>query len=183
MSGQYVDSLLARGGNSLDEQEMFDLPAPNLADALEAGSLDLAHASEPWLSRLLATGNIELLAGAKDVLPDGQFAVILFGPALIDGDRDIGVRFLEGYLKALRQYNEGKTDRNVEIIAKNTDLDPEFIRTLCWPTIPIDGQINTKSIVDFQKWALGRGLIDREGAVNEFVDEEFLKQAREALGQ
>lgn len=183
MSGYYIDTLLGLGGNSLRDQEMADLPAPNLAEALESGSIDLAHASEPWLSRLLATGYIELLAGAKDVLPDGQFAVIMFGPRLIEGDKDVGVRFLKGYLKAVRQYNQGKTDRNVEIIAKYTGLDPEFIKTLCWPTIPSNGQINAGSIVDFQKWALEQGLIDKEAPAEEFVDQDYLKQAEEALSQ
>ena len=58
------------------------------------------------------------------------------------------------YLKAVRQYNEGKTGRSLDIVAKATGLERELLTEACWPRLRDDGRTNIESILDFQSWAV-----------------------------
>jgi hypothetical protein len=56
------------------------------------------------------------------------------------------VRFLRAYLRAVAQYAEGRTQRNVEILANAVRLEPKLLRTICWPVIPADGKSDAQAI-------------------------------------
>ena len=87
-----------------------------------------------------------------------------------------------GYLKAVRQYNQGKTARNVEIVSKHTNLDPTLLEETCWPPIRDDGQIDIDSVLKFQSWSLNKGLLDSIVPATQFWDDRFIKSANEILG-
>jgi len=72
------------------------------------------------------------------------------------------------YLKSMRQYNQGKTERNLKILAKYTGLDQELLKICCWPSLRNNGQINIESMIDFQQWALKKGYLDKEIPPNQF---------------
>ena len=129
------------------------------------------------MTRIKETAGAEIWAAPKDILPDSEFAVILYGPSLLEENRAGGERFMRAYLRAVRQYNEGKTDRNVEILAKYTELDQDLIREICWPAIRDDGQINAGSVIQFQEWGLERGLLDSVVSEEEFWDSSFIDKA------
>ena len=50
------------------------------------------------------------------------------------------------YLKGVRQYNQGKTDRNVEILAKYTEMKPEEVKQSCWIPMRSDGMIDPSRV-------------------------------------
>jgi hypothetical protein len=87
------------------------------------------------------------------------------------------------YLKAVRQYNKGKTDRNLEILAEHTELDRELLKKICWPTFRNDGSINIDSIFEFQKWGLKKGLIDQPASKEQLWDSRFIDYANRILGE
>ena len=39
---------------------------------------------------------------------------------------------MAGYLMGVKQYNEGKTDRNLAILSNYTHLDQELLKQTCW---------------------------------------------------
>lgn len=85
------------------------------------------------------------------------------------------------YLKAVRQYNRGKIERNIEILAKHTGLDRELLKKCCWPAFHDKGQINIESIVDFQSWALKKGFLDKGVSPDQFWDPSFIEYANKVL--
>ena len=86
------------------------------------------------------------------------------------------------YLKGVQQYNQGKTERNLEILANHTELDREFLMKACWPAFRDDGKISVQSVLDFQSWAMDKGLLDNPVEETQFWDPSFVEYANEVLG-
>jgi len=86
------------------------------------------------------------------------------------------------YLKGVRQYNLGKTARNLDIEASATRLDRDLLARTCWQPIRGDGRINVESVLDFQRWAVRRGALDALVPPESFWDPSFVDQANVALG-
>jgi hypothetical protein len=82
----------------------------------------------------------------------------------------------------VRQYNEGKTERNLEIMAEFSGLDEEFLKAACWFYIYDDGHVNVQSILDFQHWAVGKGYLDSVVPEEQFYDPSFIEYANQVLG-
>jgi NitT/TauT family transport system substrate-binding protein len=83
----------------------------------------------------------------------------------------------------VRQYNQGKTDRNLEIVAKHTELDLDLLREACWPSIHNNGMINVQSVIDFQDWGLEQNLLDGLVSEEQFWDSSFAQYANKVLGE
>ena len=53
---------------------------------------------------------------------------LYYGPAFLDKDPELGRRFMVAYLQGVKQYNEGKTERNLEILQNYTRLDRDLLK-------------------------------------------------------
>jgi len=154
-----------------------------LEEAFANGALDGALTGDPWTARLIDSGKGVIWKIGSDVAPGMEFAVIAFGPNLLEKDLEAGERFMVAYFKALRQYNEGKTDRNVTLMAQLTELDAELVRKMTWPYIRSDGRLNIGSMMEFQKWAMAEGVLDRTIPEEEFWEPRFTDHALRVLDQ
>ena len=150
---------------------------PELLPALETGRVDFVATTEPYLSRALEADCGILWMPAGKLIPGFQFACLVYGPSLLEIDPDLGLRFMIAYLAAVRQYNEGKSERNLEILARRTGLERDFLLKACWPAFRADGSISSQSIMDFQDWGSSRGFLDRPVSVKEFWEPRFVEQA------
>ena len=177
-----MEKLLNSAGLTINDIEIANIPVPARSDALGDGTVDVALAAEPWVTRILETGNGDVWMSGAQVLPDFQWAFILYGPNLLDENPDAGKRFMVAYLKAVRQYNQGKTERNLEILAKHTGLDRELLTQACWPNIRGDGRINVQSVLDYQAWAVEKEYLDSPVTEEQFWDPSFVEYANEVLG-
>ncbi len=176
-----MDKLLARFDLALRDLKRVYLPPAAYAEALEQGTVDLVMAPEPWGTRLLKAGHSVLWVADQGVAPDGQLAYMAFGPALLERDPELGRAFIVAYLKGVRQLKEGKTERNVEILTRSTGLDREIVMDACWSAFREDGRLNVKSVLDFQAWAVGAGLVDTPVSPEQFWDPSFVDQANHVL--
>jgi len=181
LSGYLVEKVLNTAGLTLEDVEISKIPTPAQPEAFEKNTIDAAASGEPWLTRILQAGHAVLWMPAQQVIPDFQRAVIVYGASLLNENPEAGRRFMVAYLKAVRQYNQGKTDRNLEIIAKYTRLDQEFLRQVCWESIRNDGQINVQSVLDFQGWAVEKGFLDSTVTEDQFWDPSFVEYANQVL--
>ena len=85
------------------------------------------------------------------------------------------------YLKAVRQYNEGLTELNLELMAEFTGLDQELLQGICSPPIRDNGQIGADTVLDYQEWAVRQRYVDRVIEEREFWDPSFVEHASEVL--
>jgi NitT/TauT family transport system substrate-binding protein len=178
----YLAKLLESGGLTTQDITKTYLNSPEVIEAFNQKQIDLAVNSEPWVTRFADAGHVPVLTPAEELLPNSTGAVMIYGPNLLGENEEVGIRFMVAYLKAVAQYNEGKTDRNLEIISRFTELDPEFLERMCWPAIRSDGELNIDSILDFQEWAINAEYQDTEVQADKFFDPIFLEQAKEILG-
>jgi NitT/TauT family transport system substrate-binding protein len=176
-----VETILRSAGLTIDDIEIADVPAPAMAEAFGDGSIDLAVISEPWITRIQKTRNATVWMPFSQVFPDFQWVLILFGPSLLDENPNAGRRFMIAYLKAVRQYNDGKTERNIAIISQATKLDEALLRDICWPSFRNDGSINMQSVLDYQAWAVERGYLDIPVTEEQLWDPTFAVYANEVI--
>jgi NitT/TauT family transport system substrate-binding protein len=171
MNRYIVSHMLSKHNVNLNSIETNRLPESMMAMSLESGAIDAVTATEPALSRMVKIGTLWL--SAQDALPDFQWGVLVFGERLLR-DHDTGIRFLRGYNRGVARFQEGKTPRNVAIIAEATGETPEIIREACWPTFRLDSRINWESIAEFQAWANVEGLMERTVSRNQVWDSTFV---------
>jgi len=177
----FLDKILSRAGLKPDEVVKFNVPPPAQMEAFARGRLDFAVTSEPWVTRYKRSGHAVLWTRVQEVIPDFNYAFIRFGPSLLKKNPEAGRRFMVAFLKGVRQYNQGKTDRNLAIMAKHTHLDEIVLKEACWPQVNNDGQINPQSVLDFQDWATAKGLLDSKMPIEKMWDPRFVEYANQVL--
>ena len=167
-----TSQMLKQKGIDIRHLEVVKLPDPVLARTLQTGSVDAVAASEPTLTRLVR--DTPLWLSAEKVLPDYQWGIVAFGERFLYRERETGGRFLRAYSKGVAEYRKGKTDRNVDIIARETGEDPALIREACWLPFREDLRVNWKSIDEFQKWANAQGIMEHTVTFSRAMDTTFL---------
>jgi NitT/TauT family transport system substrate-binding protein len=177
----YVDRLLQRAGLSFDDLEIVNLPPAAEVNALASGSIDLTVATEPDVTRLIQTGTAVVWRPAEEVIPGFQWASVYYGSSLLDERPGVGERFMVAYLEAVRQYNQGKTPRNLEILVRSTGLSEPLLREACWPSIHDDGRVDVEQLLQFQAWARSKGYVDQDVPADQLVDRRFVERANAAL--
>ena len=176
---RYVsDRALASRGFVLDSLETVDIPEAAEPEALATGAVDAALTGEPFFSRTVRAGKAEPWIAITDAIPDAEITLLFFGRRVLEEEPDAGVRFLAAHAEALRLLSEGKTERNLTLLAQATREDPEVLRAACWPFGPTDGRVRMPAVMDFQRWALARRLLDSLVSPERLWDGRFLDSAR-----
>lgn len=179
-TGYLAALFLKRYGLKISDVTVVRLPATAERHALDAGTVDLVARSDPFFYQLMQGGH-RLLAGGSTLAPRAHLAVLVFGPSLLRRNRDLGQRFMVGYLRAVRQYNEGHTDRNVALVSHGLGLDTTDLRKMCWPATRPDGAINLPSLTDYQQWGVETGNLSRLQEPTAVTDTEFVANASRLL--
>ena len=177
----YLATLLKTAGLTMDDVEFHDLPYPVLGEALEKGTVDIVRTTEPWLTQIMQQGHAVLWKTAQQIVPDFQFSVVFYSSTLLTKNPDVGKKFMVAYLKAVRQYNQGKTARNLEILMKYTGLTQDLLQATCWIPLRPDGTIHLQSVFDFQRWGVERKLLDQIIPQDQFWDPRFIEHANKIL--
>lgn len=173
----FLQQWLAQYGVDLSEVATVYLPDPAArVEALRQGALDIAFLSEPWITRAQQSGAATVLMPAADIMPGYPLGILSFGPNLLNAKDDRGQRFLRAYLQGIRQYNEGKTARNVEIVTEFSKLDPDLVQAVCWPVFAADGQLDATAIAGYSAWAVHQGLADQALTPAEFWEPRYLNE-------
>jgi NitT/TauT family transport system substrate-binding protein len=176
-SAYFLSTYLAQAGLSFEDIRLVDLSVPAEIDALETGALDGGVVPEPNLTYILNSGNAAVLAGAEDVLGVYQSGIIAFNKKLLVDQRDVGARFLAAYLKGIRQYNQGKTEHNLQILAQATGDSLENLHSYCWISLRPDGSIDFSGVEGFQQWSVSQGHLDNPITEEQFWDPGLLADA------
>jgi NitT/TauT family transport system substrate-binding protein len=182
MEGYYMEKFLHSKGLALSDVKPLILPTPaSEFEALRKGAVDMVSYSEPWITRTLKSKSGRVFLPVRKIIPGAQYAVVLYGPNLRVKRLDVGKRFMVAYLKGVRRYNQGKTERNLEILSKVTRLDPELLKEMCWPAFADDGRIRLQSVLDFQTWALKKGFLKSTLPPDRIWDDRFVEYANQRL--
>ncbi|MBN2549024.1 MAG: ABC transporter substrate-binding protein [Anaerolineales bacterium] len=178
----YFDSVLESAGLDSQMISFTNVPDEGVGEALKNGSIDISPITEPWVTRILEDGHSFSWMPSEQVLPGYHFTFIAYSDRFRSQSPDVGRRFMVAYLKALRQYNQGKTERNLEILAQATSLERQFLLDSCWGAIRPDGYMSVEDVLSFQDWAIAKGLLDQAPLTAEQIwDPTFVEAANQAL--
>jgi NitT/TauT family transport system substrate-binding protein len=179
-----MDSWLhEKHGLSLDQLNLNLLPQAALIDAFNTGAIDVAVVVEPTLSQILQATDTEIFISYEGYLDNISSGLIMYGPGLVEENRELGQRFMVAFLKGTRQYLEGPTDRNLEIAAEVFGFEPEFLRSICWQSMDPNGRIDYQATLPWQEWEVAAGRIERIVTEAELWDPAFVEFAVSVLGE
>lgn len=178
LDGYFLHLWLSERGLSLRDVRTEYLAAPpSRIEAMRQGALDVVFMGEPWITRALDGKVGTVWKPASELTPGFPLSIVTFGPTMFERKDDAGVRFMRAYLRAVRQYAEGKTDRNIEILSKATEMEPELLKRICWTGIPLDGKLDPVKLADYTAWAAGQGYADRPLAPEEIWEPKYVEEA------
>lgn len=174
-----VDQLLEDNGLSVEDVELVIVPHHSMAQSLQSGILDAGLLAEPFGSVLRKKhGGEVLFVNLGDAFPDTPYIFLMYGEKLLVKDPELGVRFMKAFLKGYERYKEGKTQRNIQIIAKHTGLDEETVRTINWPEIDPRAIFKSSGVLGaYQDWLLKNNFIEKAVPVELLMDTSFLEKA------
>lgn len=174
MPHYFLDTLLQRQGMSTADIEFSVMSFPLVKEGLQKGFLDAGFLIEPFLS-LLKKDEALAFVSFEDEFPDAQGSYIIYGERLLREDPSLGKKFMEAYRKGCRQYDRGKTSRNIEVLAKYIELSPQVLKTISWPEVVPENLSKTRTLEDYQEWLLKKGFLTGKVDVRSLVDDRFLK--------
>ena len=175
-----VRRALALGNLTTDDVSLIDMPRPSILAALQNKALDAAFLMEPVLSQATRNNSSVVILGGYAATPNLS-SPLIYGPAFTDANPDLGRRFMAAYLLGVREYNQGKTVRNLAILANYTQMDREDMNMTCWVTIAPDGEFPGQPIQDYMDWMLAEKKISRTVPVDQLVDMSYARGAAGVL--
>ncbi|HSG01950.1 MAG TPA: ABC transporter substrate-binding protein [Vicinamibacterales bacterium] len=181
--GYFIDEFLRPFALTTDDLDVIDLPSPAALAAMATGTIDVTIDSEPFISQHLESEDAAVWVRAEEIVPNYVFAALRYGPSILIDRPEVGERFAVAMLKAIRQYNLGKTARNLEIVERASGLSPERVAAACWPVTTDEARIDAGVFRGYQEWNVSRGFVDRVLSDEELVDQRFFEHANRVLRQ
>jgi NitT/TauT family transport system substrate-binding protein len=175
-----VSRILQMGNLSKNDIESVTMDFASGVVALRNGAIDGADLTEPYLSQVLDDKTAVMFIPTSVCTPD--YATPLFyGPAILDKDPELGRRFMVAYLQGVRQYNLGKTERNVEILSNYTNLDHDLLQRSCWLPIDPSGDLPRKPVRDYMDWMYANNQTTQNLDDNHVFDMSYVAYANGVL--
>jgi len=181
--GFFIDEFLRPFELTTDDLDMVDLPSPAAVAAILDGSIDVTIDSEPFLSQNLDSEELAMWVGIEQIIPDYVFTALKYGPSILDDRPEVGERFAVAMLKAVRQYNLGKTPGNLGIVERASGLSAERVAAACWPVNRDDARIDAAIFRGYQEWNVSKGFVERVLSDDELLDRRFIDHANAVLAR
>jgi NitT/TauT family transport system substrate-binding protein len=148
--------------------------------ALKNGAIDAGMFTEPYVTQALNSGSAVVLIPAQDFVP-GYSLPLYYGPAFLDKDPELGRRFMVAYLQGVKQYNKGKTERNLLIMGNYTGLDRELLNQSCWYPVREDGNISRQPLRESMDWMFANKAITQIADDDQLYDMSYVDYANGIL--
>jgi NitT/TauT family transport system substrate-binding protein len=171
---------LAVGNLTKDDVETVDMDFPTTVSAFQNGAIDAGLLTEPYVTQARNSGSAVVLVPGQDFVP-GWPMPLYYGPTILDKDPELGKKFMVAYLQGVKQYNEGKTERNLAIIGNYTHLDRNLLNQSCWYPIAADGSIPKKPVRDYIDWMYANKEISQNITDDQLFDMSYATYANGVL--
>ena len=192
LRGSALEYMLGKGleqaGLTLDDVELVTIPGTEAQVAIANGAVAGAAVGALNAQRMIKDGVAVSLLADADVLRGGQGGVVVFGQRLLQPtNRDVAIRVLAAYLKAVRELNDGgwQDPKIVSILQKYTEMEPALIERSAKPTYIADGTLDEASIQDIQAFQIKRGYVEYKTALSvaQMANLTFVSEAAARLKQ
>jgi NitT/TauT family transport system substrate-binding protein len=171
---------LSLGNLTTNDVDLVNMDYPSGVVAFKNGAIDAGVLTEPYITQALNTNSTVVLIPAQDYYPDFPY-LLYYGPVFLDKDPDLGRRFMVAYLQGAKQYNEGKTERNLAILGNYTKLDRELLNQSCWLPIDPNGDLPRQPVRDYINWMYANRNITHNPDDDLLFDTSYVNYANGVL--
>lgn len=171
---------LATGNLTSDDVEIVDMSGASCVAAFETGAIDAAYLMEPYITLSVRKGKAVVFLSGTDFIPN-YTTPLYYGPAFTETNPGLGKRFMVAYLQGVRQYNMGKTDRNIAILMNYTGMERELLEQSCWVTVAENGEVPRQPVRDYMDWMQKNGKINQTPDDDRLYDMSYVAYAQGIL--
>jgi NitT/TauT family transport system substrate-binding protein len=183
-----IEAALKRGGLTMQDVELVQIPYSDMNAALANRSVDVAQHNEPFKTIAIEQGLGVFLRGVDEYYPNMQFSVVLFGPHFVRNNPEAGRRWMVAFLRGVRDYNDAfrkgiRKQETIELIMKHVPLrDPALFDKMAFTALNPDGKLNVQGLRDDLQWFVDRGMVQQPPDMNQVIDTSFVEYALQRLG-
>ena len=184
-----VAEALEPHGLAVDDVDLIPLPFPEMPAAFANDSIDAGILAHPLAGIPLREGDATVLLDGGEITENPQIGVVYFGERLLEPEnREVGVRFLMAYLKAVRDLQGDAWRENDEIVnalLEWTQVPEPAVRNGVAFYFHPDATINMESIAEQQQYHFDRGYTELSEPLplQEMVNFSYLEEALQRLGE
>jgi NitT/TauT family transport system substrate-binding protein len=187
-----MNVLLKKAGLTPADIKVAYLAYPEQVVALKNGSVDAALSLEPFATEAVENGAAVRIAGDDEFYPNQEISVIMYGGGFVKNHRDLGVKFMRAYLKAVRYYNgalaHGKlagpnADDVVKILLASMPIkDPAIFRSVTPSGDNPNGHVYLDSMRQDFAYFKAQGIITGNVKPEDIVDDSFVSEVLKTIG-
>jgi NitT/TauT family transport system substrate-binding protein len=187
-----IDSLLRKSGLTLADVTRVTLPFAQHALAFENGGIDASVLPEPTSTLTANTGAATRVLNADSWYPNQQIAALFYGSNFLHARRDLAEKFMHGYLRGVRSYNDALSGGKlagpasadvIRILAQSSMIhDPAILRAITPNGVDVNGALNLDSMRTDLRFYQAQGLIEGQVDLNATIDASFRTEALKTLG-
>jgi NitT/TauT family transport system substrate-binding protein len=184
-----VAAALRKGGLQPEDAQSAVVAFPDMPAAFANGAVEVAIVIEPFIAAIEQRGSAVRWRGNSEFYGNQQIAVIMYGPNLLGARPDVGQRWMNAYVRALRFYNDAfgpkqqGRDEAIQILIKHTPVkDRATYDHMRPPGLDPDGRMQLDAIrADLAFWE-GQGLVTERVDLARVLDTSFQENAVRELG-
>ncbi len=183
-----IETALKKGGATLQDVELVQLPFADMNTALANRNVDVALQNEPFLATAVEQGIGVKFHSIDEFYPYMQFSVILYGPHFVRDNPDAARRWMVAYLRGVRDYNDAinkgiNKDETVRLIMKQVTIrDASLFDKMAPIGLDPDGKVNAEGVRSDLRWFVDRGLVQNPPDLDRVLDPSFAEYAVSRLG-
>jgi len=176
----FIETLLRESGVLTKDVELVIMPFDSISMAVNAGVVDAGFLVDPFITLLKGNSGLSFIS-LSEKFHDTPASFIIYGDNLLKENPQVGIKFMAAYLMGCAQYNNGKTERNIEILRKYLVLDKEMLNRIEWPVIYPESINNIGILNNYQDWLLEKHYIEDKINIRNMVDKSFMEKAGSIL--
>jgi NitT/TauT family transport system substrate-binding protein len=171
---------------------MTFLPLPDINAAMSGSQLDVAASGEPLITIGVQQGLYSRWKRMADLYPEMPYSNLLYGPNLLERDRDAGDRLMRAYLRGVRDYEDAFTrgkdhDAIVGILSDPLRTPAPLFQAMQdqggLAFIDPDGNVSTDPLVPIVDVWTRTNAIQPGTEITRIVDPSFASAAVSRLGK
>jgi NitT/TauT family transport system substrate-binding protein len=186
-----LNEALKKGGLKFTDVNVVYMGFPEMLAALRNKAIDAGVTNEPTVTRAIEQG-FAVRASKNAIYPGQQTAVVLYADEFINKRRAVAQKFMNAYIRALRDYNDALKDGHlagpgaaeiIAILTRETGIkDPKVYRDMIPFAANPNGQVNKATLANDYDFFKSRGLIHSNVTVDQVIDNSFADEAVRQLG-
>ncbi len=177
----FLDELLRSVGMTLKDVKTVNLRSVDGVAALLGGKVDAVVAANLDKDMSLVSAKIVRGISFAEVSPNFQYTFVVFGKAMVEGDRRDGVSFLRAYLRGLRDFQAGENPKALEELALAAHSDPGTVEGACRQGFAPDGIVDPGDVQRLVDWAVARGFCEKAPPLDRLLDNSMVQEAHSSL--